>query len=155
VTTVDPGRAYPPITPRMVHIVRTEGPTSELFVGPFDDGDRLEAWLAENRTPAWTHVQVAPLERPMLRADIPERERAVHDDPELAEQIRRGIDEAERGETVDRGSFAQYLDDDDDEEPCCEDADELSSHYHCAKCGERCSMMGHDDCQGKGRGDDE
>lgn len=31
-------------------------------------------------------------------------------------------------------------------EPCCEDADELSSHYHCAVCGERCSVMGHPEC---------
>lgn len=35
---------------------------------------------------------------------------------------------------------------DSDEAPCCEDADELSSHYHCAVCGERCSMMGHPGC---------
>lgn len=44
-----------------------------------------------------------------------ERERLVHENPELAVQIRRGIDEAERGETVDRGSFAQYLEDGDDD----------------------------------------
>lgn len=41
--------------------------------------------------------------------DIPERERLVHDDPALAEQIREGIAQAERGETVDLGNFAQYL----------------------------------------------
>jgi hypothetical protein len=29
------------------------------------------------------------------------------------------------------------------EEHCCEDWDEMSSHYHCARCGGRCSMMGH------------
>ena len=100
--------------PRVVHVVRTEGPTSEIFAGPFRDQATLEAWLAENRTHRWTHVQVAPLERPVLRADIPERERLVHDDPALAQQIRDGIAEAERGETVYRGSFAQYLDGDDD-----------------------------------------
>jgi hypothetical protein len=33
--------------------------------------------------------------------------------PALAEQIRKGIAEAERGETHDLGSFAQYLDDED------------------------------------------
>lgn len=32
---------------------------------------------------------------------------------------------------------------DPDEDQCCDDWDELSSHYHCAQCGERCSMMGH------------
>lgn len=32
---------------------------------------------------------------------------------------------------------------DDDEPHCCEDWDELSSHYHCARCHDRCSMMGH------------
>lgn len=99
--------------PRVVHVVRTEGPTSEVFAGPFHDEDRLEAWLAENRTPAWTHVQVAPIERPLLLADIPERERLVHEDPALAARILEGIAEAERGETVDRGSFAKYLEDDD------------------------------------------
>lgn len=31
----------------------------------------------------------------------------------------------------------------DGDEHCCEDADELSSHYHCARCHERTSMMGH------------
>ena len=31
----------------------------------------------------------------------------------------------------------------EDEEPCCDDADELSSHYHCPTCGKRVSMMGH------------
>jgi hypothetical protein len=40
-----------------------------------------------------------------------EREQLVHDDPELAEQIREGIAQADRGETVDLGSFAQHLDD--------------------------------------------
>lgn len=34
------------------------------------------------------------------------------------------------------------------EDPCCEDSDELSSHYHCANCGQRCSMMGHIDTAG-------
>lgn len=42
--------------------------------------------------------------------EIPERERLVHDDPELAARIREGIEQAERGETVDLGSFAQHLD---------------------------------------------
>lgn len=42
--------------------------------------------------------------------DIHPREQAVHDDPELAAQIREGIEQAERGETIDLGSFAQYLD---------------------------------------------
>jgi len=31
----------------------------------------------------------------------------------------------------------------DDDEECCDDWDELSSHYHCAVCHERTSMMGH------------
>lgn len=43
---------------------------------------------------------------------IPERERLVHDDPALAEQIREGIAEAEAGETVGLGSFAEHLDGD-------------------------------------------
>lgn len=42
--------------------------------------------------------------------DVPERERLVHEDPELAASIRQGIAEAENGETVYRGTFAQYLD---------------------------------------------
>lgn len=43
-----------------------------------------------------------------------EREQIVHDDPALAAQIRKGIAEAERGETVHLGSFAQYAEDGDD-----------------------------------------
>ncbi|HYZ56533.1 MAG TPA: hypothetical protein VE733_23980 [Streptosporangiaceae bacterium] len=46
---------------------------------------------------------------------IPEREMIVWRDPELAASIRRGLEQAERGETVERGSFAQYADDDEDE----------------------------------------
>lgn len=42
-------------------------------------------------------------------SDVPERERIVHENPELAEQIRQGLAEADRGDTVYRGSFAQYL----------------------------------------------
>jgi hypothetical protein len=52
-------------------------------------------------------------------ADITEREQLVHDDPELAEQIREGIAQAERGETIDLGSFAQYLGDDEPEATEC------------------------------------
>jgi hypothetical protein len=37
------------------------------------------------------------------------RERLVHDDPALAEQIREGVADAEAGRTVDLGSFARYL----------------------------------------------
>jgi predicted transcriptional regulator len=36
--------------------------------------------------------------------------------PDLAAEIREGLAEAERGETVDLGSFAQYGDDDQDED---------------------------------------
>lgn len=32
---------------------------------------------------------------------------------------------------------------------CCDDWNELSSHYHCSVCGERCSMMGHPSCTTK------
>lgn len=38
---------------------------------------------------------------------------------------------------------ADPQEDDDDGSHCCEDWDELSSHYHCARCHERTSMMGH------------
>jgi len=48
-------------------------------------------------------------------------------------------------------AFAEHGIDLDEEEPCCEDADELSSHYHCPRCKARVSMMGHD-CEGAGRG---
>jgi len=91
---------------RVVHVVRLEGPTSEVFAGPFTGGE-AEAWIDANRTPAWTMVQVAPLERPAV---IPEHERLVRENPELAQQIREGIAEAGRGETVDLGGFSQYLD---------------------------------------------
>jgi hypothetical protein len=38
------------------------------------------------------------------------------EDLALAEQIRAGVAEAEAGNTVDLGSFAQFLNEDDDEE---------------------------------------
>lgn len=46
---------------------------------------------------------------------IPEREMAVWRDPELAASIRRGYEQAERGETIDRGDFSQYLAEDDED----------------------------------------
>jgi len=47
---------------------------------------------------------------------IPEREMIVWRNPELAGEIREGLRAAERGETVDRGSFQQYASDEDDED---------------------------------------
>lgn len=47
---------------------------------------------------------------------IPEREMIVWRNPELASAVRQGIAEAERGETTDRGSFAQYAEDAEDED---------------------------------------
>jgi hypothetical protein len=47
---------------------------------------------------------------PAAADPITQREQLVHDDPALAEQIRRGLGEAERGETVDLGTFSQYAD---------------------------------------------
>jgi hypothetical protein len=46
---------------------------------------------------------------------MPEREMIVWRTPELAAEIRNGLEAAERGETEDIGSFEQYLDDDQDE----------------------------------------
>ena len=36
--------------------------------------------------------------------------------PQVAQAIREGLDQAERGETVDRGSFSQYADQAADDE---------------------------------------
>jgi hypothetical protein len=47
---------------------------------------------------------------------IPEREMIVWNNPELAAEIRDGLAAAERGETVDLGSFSQYADDDQDDD---------------------------------------
>jgi hypothetical protein len=47
---------------------------------------------------------------------FPEREMVVWRHPELASQIREALDEAERGETVDLGSFSQYDNEDEDED---------------------------------------
>ena len=52
----------------------------------------------------------------LIVAYIAERERLVHENPGLAAQIREGIAEAERGDTVDLGSFAQHLDESDDDD---------------------------------------
>jgi hypothetical protein len=47
---------------------------------------------------------------------IPEREMIVWRTPELAAEIRNGLEAAERGETEDLGSFEHYLDDEQDED---------------------------------------
>jgi hypothetical protein len=47
---------------------------------------------------------------------IPEREMIVWNNPELAAEIREGLAAAERGETVDLGSFGHYADDDEDDD---------------------------------------
>jgi len=47
---------------------------------------------------------------------IPEREMIVWRNPDLAAEVREGLTAAERGETIDRGSFQQYLDDNGDED---------------------------------------
>lgn len=47
---------------------------------------------------------------------IPEREMIVWRNPELAAEIREGLEAAERGETEDLGSFEKYLDDGQDED---------------------------------------
>jgi hypothetical protein len=36
--------------------------------------------------------------------------------PELAASIRRGLEQSERGDTADLGSFAEYVDDSEDED---------------------------------------
>lgn len=47
---------------------------------------------------------------------IPEREMVVWRNPELAAEIRKGLAEADTGETRDLGSFREYLDDGGDED---------------------------------------
>jgi hypothetical protein len=77
-----------------------------------------EYWEA-NGLPARGHADSAMVNEAVewwnARAKT-QRERLVHDDPELAAQIREGVAQAERGETVDLGDFAQYLDEGDDDE---------------------------------------
>jgi hypothetical protein len=47
---------------------------------------------------------------------IPEREMIVWHDLELAATVREGLADAERGDTVDLGSFEQFGDGDDEDE---------------------------------------
>ena len=47
---------------------------------------------------------------------IPEREMIVWRTPELAAEIRNGLEAAERGEMEDLGSFEQYLDEDQEKD---------------------------------------
>lgn len=47
---------------------------------------------------------------------IPEREMVVWRNPDLAEQIRRGIKAAHAGETIDLGDFSGFAAEDDPEE---------------------------------------
>lgn len=60
----------------------------------------------------WAKRKVTEAVAELMNERLAERERLVHDDPELAAQIREGTAEAERGDTVDLGSFAQHLDSD-------------------------------------------
>jgi hypothetical protein len=46
---------------------------------------------------------------------IPEREMIVWRVPELAAEIRQGLDEADKGATVDLGGFSEHLSDAEDE----------------------------------------
>ncbi len=46
---------------------------------------------------------------------IPQREMIIWHNPSLMQELREGLEASERGETVDRGSFAEYLADEDDE----------------------------------------
>jgi hypothetical protein len=85
--------------PQVVHVVRLEGPTSEVFVGPCV-GRQAEAWIQENHTPAWTMVQIAPLERPALRAA--DRDGFVHA-PDSDERLRAAVAENLSGSRPDTG----------------------------------------------------
>lgn len=71
---------------------------------PADCPGRVEMTRMADPEPQWTHgktcTEAARLKTPL--AD------------ELVAQVHRGIAEAERGETVDLGSFAQELDEDDE-----------------------------------------
>ena len=85
--------------PEVVHVVRHEGPTSEVFVGPFDDHYQTHRWIERNRTDAWRHVTVAPLEQPdphplaaVVRGELPDEQAAVlldQHDADIAEAARR------------------------------------------------------------------
>jgi hypothetical protein len=44
---------------------------------------------------------------------IPEREMLVWENPNLAEQVRTAVADAEEGRSVDLGDFTQYADDED------------------------------------------
>jgi hypothetical protein len=46
---------------------------------------------------------------------IPEREMIVWNNPGLAAEIREGLAAAERGDTVDLGSFSEYAEEDDED----------------------------------------
>lgn len=47
--------------------------------------------------------------------DEPPREALVWEDPELMASLRRGLEQAARGDVEDRGSFEQYADDEEDD----------------------------------------
>ena len=76
--------------------------------------DQIAAWIEPHtmntyleHDDAMTCVKIA---YPLIAAYIAERERPVRDDPQLAAQIREGIVEAERGQTVHLCSFAEHID---------------------------------------------
>jgi len=72
----------------------------------------LEYWQAHGETPR-NHADPAAASRAVEwwnERALAERERLVHENPGLAAQIREGVAQAERGESVDLGSFARYLD---------------------------------------------
>lgn len=81
---------------------------------------QIAAWIephtVNTRTDHSDAMLCVDIAYPLIAAYIAERERTVRDDPELAAQVREGIAQAERGETVDLGSFAQHLDEGADDD---------------------------------------
>lgn len=86
---------------------------------PADLRKQIAHWIEPHTVNTYTDHREAmacvEIAYPLIRAYIADRERLVHEDPQLAAQIREGIAQAQRGETVDLGSFAQHLDEDGDD----------------------------------------
>ena len=92
----------------------------------------------EIRFKMWALAQGVLTDTANTRATMPS---LIDEEYEYAREFLLGI-----AKKTKPGGYSEF---DDDDEFWCEQCQESipESHYHCAKCGEVCSMAGHPQCQ--------
>lgn len=95
--------------------VESSGPEGVTVV-PSAYFDELVADLDALPEPNERAREAARLLRDVVRSPgVEDHELILRDNPELVQQIREGVEEAEAGQTVCLGAFAEHLDDEDGE----------------------------------------